>query len=186
VAWAQKYQARFAKPLLNQLIAIIQRDQAAALAVVNARRAADGLPALKAVTEYHKVSLPRTKLPWLTLAIDGDTFTHESEDMTREQLVEISLELDAGQFDTEHAQDDAQDYAWMLDMVVTTAPLSDWTAALAITHKTVPSGTTSPSAAANVEAVLVNGHRPQIRAAEGIDGPVMHISLPLEFYMEET
>src|SRR3989442_13056807 len=34
----QRYQAQFAKQLVNQLIAILQRDQQAALAVLNASR----------------------------------------------------------------------------------------------------------------------------------------------------
>ena len=35
-----RYQAGFAKPLVNQLIAILQRDQQAALDIVNAARPA--------------------------------------------------------------------------------------------------------------------------------------------------
>ena len=36
----QKYQAQFAKPLVDQLIAVFQRDQQAALDIVNAARPA--------------------------------------------------------------------------------------------------------------------------------------------------
>src|SRR5947207_965201 len=111
----------FAKPLINQLIAIIQSDQAAGLAAANAERAAVGNAALDPIAEFHKGPGTRTAFPWLTLSVDGVTFEQEAEVFTRQSKCKISLVLDVGQFDQEMAQDNAQDYARMLDMIVTSA-----------------------------------------------------------------
>src|SRR2546428_11802239 len=102
------YNALFAKPLLNQCIALIQRDQANALAVINAARVAAGNAALDPIEQFHKGPGTRTAFPWLTLSLDGVTFDREAEVFTRHSTSKISLVLDAGQFDQEMAQDDAQ------------------------------------------------------------------------------
>src|ERR1019366_9717775 len=65
MAWVQAHNAQFGKPLVNQLIAIIQRDQAAALTVVNAARAMDGNQPLGPIAEFHKGPGVRTGWPWL-------------------------------------------------------------------------------------------------------------------------
>src|SRR5947209_6267366 len=117
------YSALFAKPLLNQLIAIIQRDQAAAIAIVNG--------SLQTINEFHKGPGMRTAYPWLTLAVDGMSFDRAAHPQTRHEFARVSLALDVGQFDQEFAQDNAQDYARMLDVAITSAPSSDWTAPLA-------------------------------------------------------
>lgn len=171
------YNAFFAKPLLNQLIAIIQRDQAAAIAIVN--------PALAPISEFHKGPGLRTAFPWLTLAVDTTVFDLESQ-QDRAQRCLISLALDVGQFDQELAQDNAQDYARMLDVVITTATTADWETTLPITHETAPSGTTSPNAAGSVKAVLVESHRYGLVSAQGIDIPVLRVTLLLQFQLEET
>src|SRR5713226_3759162 len=101
------YSALFAKPLLNQLIAIIQRDQVAAIAIVN--------PSLSPINEFHKGPGLRTAFPWLTLAVDGVSFDREAQTFTRHQTARVSLALDVGQFDQELAQDNAQDYARVVD-----------------------------------------------------------------------
>ena len=56
------YNATFAKPLVNQLIAIIQRDQASALGIVN--------PSLSPIAEFHKGPGTRTAFPWLVVSVD--------------------------------------------------------------------------------------------------------------------
>ena len=131
MAWTQAYNAQFAKPLVNQLIAIIQRDQTAALAVVNAARMVDGNAPLVALAELHKGPAPRTGWPWLTLEIGPTQFDRDADKTTRQHEVRIDLALDTGQYDQEMAQEDAQDYARLLDMIITSAgpwpALGDWT-----------------------------------------------------------
>lgn len=177
MGYTPQWNALFAKPLLNQAIAIIQRDQAAALAIVN--------PALSPIAEFHKGPGLRTVFPWLTLSLDGLAF---AEDVlgTRQSRPRIALTLEVGQFDQELAQDNAQDYARVLDMVITTASDSDWEKPLPISQETVPSGMTSPNATGSVKEVYVESHRYSLVTLEAIETPVLRVAVNLEFVLEET
>ena len=104
MSWQQAYNAQFAKPLVNQLIAIIQRDQAAALTVINAARAADGMQALSPIAEFHKGPGSRTGWPWLFMEIGPTNFNRDDDKATRHHEVRINLALDTGQFDLEMTQ----------------------------------------------------------------------------------
>ncbi len=177
------WNATFAKPLLNQLIAIIQRDQAAAIAIVNS--------ALNPINEFHKGPGLRTAFPWLTLAVEGVAFDPTAEGFTRRQQARVSLALDVGQFDQEMAQDNAQDYARVLDMIVTSAgpqpsSLADWITALPISHETVPGGTTAPNAAGSVKEVFVESHAYSLVAGQNIEIPVLRVTINVLFDLEET
>jgi len=171
------YNALFAKPLLNQLIAILQRDQAAAISVVN--------PALVPINEFHKGPGARTAFPWLTLAADSTEFDRESPH-TRRSVTRAALALDVGQFDQEMAQDNAQDYARVLDTVITSAPLSDFTTSLPITHETVPGGMTTPPAAGSVKEVFVESHAYGLVTLQNIEIPALRVTLAVLFELEET
>lgn len=171
------WNARFAKPLLNQVIALIQRDQAATLGIVN--------PQLAPITYFCKGPASRTAFPWLTLAADSTVFDHESLG-TRTSTTRVALVLDVGQYDPEMAQDNAQDYARLLDTVVTSATPSDWETPLPIVHSTVPSGTTVPAAAGSVKEVFVESHSYSSVALKEIESPVMSVTLKVQFVLEET
>ena len=190
MSWTQAYNAQFAKPLVNQLIAIIQRDQAAALSVVNAARAVDGNQPLSAITEFHKSPGSRTGWPWLSLEIGPTNFERGDDKTTRHHEVRINLALDTGQYDQEMAQEDAQDYARLLDMIITSAGLwpsyGDWTTPLPIRHETVPSAVTVPNAVGSVDDVFVDSHTPAQVSVPGIDAPVMRVTLAVLFELEET
>jgi hypothetical protein len=189
MSWTQAYQAQFAKPLVNQLIAIIQRDQAAALTVINAARAADGKQALSPFEEFHKGPGSRAGWPWLFLEIGPTNFNRDDDKATRHHEVRINLALDTGQFDLEMAQEDAQDYARLLDMIITSAgpwpSLGDWTTSLPIQHETVPSGTTKPNASGTVNDVFVESHVPGKVSVPEVDAPVMRVTLTVLFELEE-
>jgi hypothetical protein len=189
MSWNPAYQAQFAKPMVNQLIAIIQRDQASALAVINAARAMDGNPPLDPIVEIHKGPGVRNSWPWLYLDVGPTTLNRDSDKTVRHYELRITLTLDSGQYDQEMAQEDAQDYARMLDMVITSAgpwpSLGDWTAALAIQHETVQSGVTVPPAAGSVNDVFVESHVPGKVSVPGVEAPVMRISLTVMFELEE-
>src|ERR1017187_7410250 len=105
--WTSIYQAQFAKPLLNQTIALIQRDQAAALAAINADRAADGNELLTAIAEFHKGPGARSGWPWLYLELLPIQFDHQAGPANyRHSIARMVLDLDCGQFDQEMAQED--------------------------------------------------------------------------------
>jgi hypothetical protein len=190
MSWSSAYQARFAKPLVNQVIALIQRDQASALTVINAARGAEGNPPLCPITEFHKGPGEARGWPWLYLGIGPTTFNRSSDKAVRESEVRITLALDVGQYDQEMAQQDAQDYARLLDMIITSAgpwpSLADWTSALAIQHETVPHGVTTPPAAGTVNDVFVESHIPSPVSLHGGESPIMRISLTVLFELEEV
>jgi hypothetical protein len=190
MSWTQAYNALFAKPLVNQLIAIIQRDQASALSVINTARAADGNQPLSPITEFHKGPGSRTGWPWLSFEIGPTGFDREGDKATRHHEVRINLVLDTGQYDQEMAQEDAQDYARMLDMVITSAgawpSYGDWTTPLPIQHETMPSAVTAPNAGGSVDDVFVESHTPAQVAVPGVDAPIMRITLAVLLELEET
>ncbi len=190
MSWTPAYQAQFAKPLVSQLIAIIQRDQTAALAVINAARAADGNQPLDPIREFHKGPGPRTGWPWLYLEIGPTNFDRNAGKTTRHHEVRIVLALDTGRYDQEMVQEDAQDYARLLDMIITSAgpwpSLADWTAALPIQHETVQSGTTVPNVSGTINEVFVESHVPGKVSVPDMDVPVMRVTLTVVFELEET
>lgn len=171
----------FTKPLLNQVIAIIQRDQAAAIALVN--------PTLEPIAEFHKGPGTRTAFPWLTVGLVHDSFDREAQTFTRRQVTRLNLSLDVGQFDNELAQDNAADYARVLDMVIASAgpepTLVDWMAALPIYHETVPTGITTPNAAGTVKDVFVEDHQYSVVNRDQLEKPVMNVTLTVLFELEE-
>src|SRR6516162_8585374 len=187
MAYIAAYSALFAKPLLNQLIAVIQRDQAGAIALVNST--------LSPVAEFHKGPGMRTAFPWLTATLEGITFDEEVPSYPssgpRRWDARVSLSLDVGQFDQEMAQDNAQDYARVLDMIVTSAdlngsgPLSSWLTALPITHETVPSGTTTPNASETFKEVFIASQRYSLTTRNEIETPVLTVTTSVIFRLQE-
>lgn len=171
------WNATFAKPLLNQVIALIQRDQAAAIGIVNAQ--------LAPINNFCKGPESRTAFPWLMLTADSTVFDHGALG-TRASTAHVAMALDVGQFDQEMAQDNAQDYARVLDMVVTSATLSDWEAPLPIVHCTVPAGTTTPPAAGSVKEVFVESHGYSSVTLKEIESPVLNVTVKVQFVLEET
>lgn len=172
------YNALFAKSLVNQCIAIIQRDQASAMAIVNTN--------LAPITEFHKGPGVRTALPWLMITADGVVFDEDAHPFIRSQQASISLALDVGQFDQEMAQDNAQDYGRVLDMIITTATRADWVMSLPIVHETVPGGMTAPGAVGSLKEVFVVSHRYSQLTAQEIQAPILRVTLALRFRLEET
>jgi hypothetical protein len=177
MSYTPAWNATFGKPLLNQLIAIIQRDQAAAISIVN--------PQLASISYFCKGPATRTGFPWLTLAADSAVFDHEASG-TRKSVIRVALTLDVGQFEGEMAVDNAQDYARMLDVVVTSASSSDFETALPIVHLTVPGGWTSPPAAGSVKEAWVESHNYTSVRPKEIEVPVICVTLKIQFVLEET
>ena len=137
-----KYSARFAKPLVDQLIAIFQRDQQAAFDVVNARRPA-GRP-LGAFAAFLKEAAPIQNWPALVLVAQQVSFDAESDAGLRSESVHFFCAAALAGMDPEWLAEDAMDTLRVLDLVLTSVPLSDFYTPLAISHTTVPGGLTTP------------------------------------------
>jgi hypothetical protein len=168
--------ALYAKPLLNQTVAIIQRDQASAIAIVN--------PEMQPISEFHKGPGLRTAFPWLVLALTGERFNPDAT-LLRDSMATIALALDVATFDQEWAQERASDYARLLDMIVMSAGPQDWETSLPITLETVPSGMTTPNAAGSVKEVFVAAHSFSLVTTPQIETPVLRVTLSVVFHLSE-
>jgi len=136
-----RYQAGFAKPLVNQLIAIMQRDQQAALDLVNAARPAGR--ALKPFAAFYKEAGTVQNWPAVVLVAQEVAFDADSDADLRAQTLRFLCAMAITGTDSEWLAEDALDYLRAMDMVLTSAPLGDFYLPLAIDHRTVPDGATS-------------------------------------------
>jgi len=179
-----------AKPGLNQIIAVIQKYQQTVISAINADREAGGEQPLQPIQEFHKGPKVRTAYPWLTVAYEGTAFTESSEQTTEQHLMFV-VQLEAGDFDSEYAQDAAIDYMRALHAIfakVAGPPpsFSDWESQLPIQHETVPSNVTAPWPVGTVKQIFVEREEQMLVRREGADKPAVEVSLTLRFDLEET
>jgi hypothetical protein len=191
MAWTQKYNALFVRPLIDQVIAIIQRDQASAIAAVAAPNGSgSSSPPLQPITEFHKGPVVPVAPLWMYLSAGGIRFDRESWD-TRHYLATLQLALYVGQVDPDQGQQLIFDYGRMLDMVLTSAGpppgFGDWTSPLPIAWPPGASpATTTPPAAGSVKDVFVESHEYQpVRLGES-EMPLWRVVLNVLFEMEEV
>lgn len=173
--------ALLAKPCLNQLIAVIQKYQASVIAEIN--------PALPQIEEFHKGPKFRTAFPWVTVAYEGTVFD-ESSEQTRKQQIVVTLTLEAGEFDSELAQDQAIDYLRVLDHIISGVAgpppaWTDWETSLPIVHETVPSGATVPFTTGSVKEIFIEHEDQSLVLKDEIETPVIQVSLQIRFDLEE-
>ena len=173
--------ALLAKPALNQSIAVIQKYQGAAIAAIN--------PNLTPIQEFHKGPKWRTAFPWMTFAYGGTEFSENSQ-QTRQQSISTVITLEASNFDSEYAQDNAIDYLRVIDHILTNmagydSAYMDWITPLAIVQETVPSGITTPWAQGTVKEIFVERHEQSLVLREEQETPVIQVSLHVRFDLEE-
>ena len=136
----QRYQATFARPLVDQLIAILQRDQQAALDTVNATRPTDR--PLGPFAAFLKEGAPIQNWPALVLVAQQVDFDVSSDIGLRTETLSFYCAMALLGADPEWLAEDAMDMLRVVDMVLTSAPLSDFYTPLPISHITVPGGAT--------------------------------------------
>ncbi|MGD0693714.1 MAG: hypothetical protein ABSB82_02550 [Terriglobia bacterium] len=154
----QRYQAQFAKQLVNQLIAILQRDQQAALAVINASRPPGRT--LNPFAAFFKEAAPIQNWPAIVLVARTAQFDQASDADLRTQTHAFFCAMAISGTDPEWLADDAMDYLHAVDIVLTSVPLGDFYLPLPISHRTVPSGQTSglSSAVSKIQDLRVTRH----------------------------
>ncbi len=136
-----RYQSGFTKPLVNQLLAILERDQQAALDQVNAGRPSGrGLLPFKA---FYKEAAPIQNWPALVLMAPETTFDLNSDPDLRTESVRFVCALAITGSDPEWLADDAMDYLRTVDIVLSSAPLADFYVPLTVSHRTLPGGATA-------------------------------------------
>jgi len=137
----QKYKATFARPLVDQLIAIFQRDQQAALDIVNATRPA-GRPLLP-FASFLKEAMPIQNWPALVLVAQQVNFDPAGDIDLRAETLTFYCATALMGADPEWLAEDAMDTLRVVDLVLTSASLADFYTPLPISHTTVPGGATS-------------------------------------------
>jgi hypothetical protein len=153
-----RYQAQFAKPLVNQLIAILQRDQQAVLDSVNAGRPPGR--ELKPFAAFHKEVVTVQNWPALVLVAQETAFEATSDADLRTQTVRFICALAIAGTDPEWLSEDAMDYLRAVDIVLTSALLGDFYVPLSINHRTVPEGETTglDSAVSKIQDLRILRH----------------------------
>jgi hypothetical protein len=153
-----RYQAQFAKPLVNQLLAVLQRDQEAALDLVNAGRPAGR--ALKPFVAFHKEAAPIQNWPALVLVAQENSFDESSDSDLRTQTLRFFCALALTGSDPEWLAEDAMDYLRVVDMILTSFPLDDFYRPLPLNHRTAVSGETTglDPAVAKVQDLRISRH----------------------------
>jgi hypothetical protein len=137
----QKYQASFAKPIVDQLIAIFQRDQQTALDIVNSTRPA-GRP-LGPFAAFLKEATPIQNWPALVLVAQQVDFDLVSDIDLRTETLSFYCAMALMGTDPEWLAEDAMGTLRVVDLVLASAPLEDFYTPLPISHTTVPDGTTT-------------------------------------------
>jgi len=173
------WNATFAKPLLDQIIALVQRDQAAAIAIVN--------PTITdTIVQFHKGDAPRIQLPHFTVWAHSSQFSLEAQS-ARQSSNQVTVVVDVGSADQELAQELAWDWARIIDIILTSATPEDWWTPLAITYFDQPdAGTTSPPAQGSLMAVLPLQIVVSTAEVEGLDKPLVRAEWIGRFDLEET
>ena len=177
-----RYQARFAKPLVNQLIALLQRDQQAALDIVNAARPPGR--DLKPFAAFYKEAAPIQNWPALVVVAQEDSFDSASDADLRTQSVRFFCALAITGMDPEWLAEDAMDYLRAVDIVLTSAPLADFYAPLPIEHRTVPGGETAGLDAATSKILDLRITRHDLGALVARRGGALARGPQIEFVVE--
>jgi hypothetical protein len=174
-----RWNSTFAKPLLNQIIALVQRDQAAAIAIVN--------PTISdTIVQFHKGFAPRIQLPHFTVWAHSSQFSLEAQS-TRQSSNKVTVVVDVGSSDQELAQELAWDWGRIIDLILTSATPEDWWTPLPITYfDQQDAGTTTPPAQGTLLAVLPLQIAVSTAQVEGVDKPLVRAEWMGRFDLEET
>jgi hypothetical protein len=177
-----RYQGQFAKPLVNQLLAILERDQPAALDIVNAARPAGR--ALKPFAAFHKEAAPIQNWPALVLVAQEVTFDAASDPDLRTQTLRFFCALAITGSDPEWLAEDAMDYLRAVDIILASAPLADFYTPLPLNHRTVPGGQTTglDSSVSKVQDLRITRH--DLGALVGRRGGALARGPQIEFIIE--
>ncbi len=172
---------QLARPLVNQIIAIVQRDQVAFIAAVN--------PSLRPIQEFHKGPRVRVAMPWMTVGYRSTDFDDSWEQIIKEGA-QIDINLETGAFDSELSQDAAMDYLVVLDGILRSAgppyAYTDWVTPLPIVHESVPFGLTSPLPVGSIKQILIAREDLDVVIRQGQTRPVMSVTIELHVHFAEN
>jgi len=121
--WSSVYQARYTKPIVRQMMAVVQRDQRAALDFVG------GAGVLPSIVAYQLAPLSTPQFPALMIAPERTAFDHEAVG-SRHSANRFYLAIAVTNHNRQVTAELIQDYVLAMDAVFNTVPLSDFSLAL--------------------------------------------------------
>jgi hypothetical protein len=182
------YNALFADGLVEQVIALTQANQAAA---IDALGVTPQFGTLDYIADYHKGPTPAPNYPSLIVVAGEPSFDPESSAAERDYLVAITLFLDIRIMDPDQLADWSYKYARVLDQIFSTitnktTDLTPFTTAQPITWplNTAPRSTT-PFGVGSVCKLFIHAHHIGILPADESAIPGHRIGIPMEFHMVE-
>lgn len=151
--WTPSYAATYTKALIRQLVALVQRDQRAALDYVGGTD--NPLPS---IVNYQVAFSPLNQFPALLIAPLDSTFTWEAVG-TRQSANRIFVAIACAHQDTQALGELVQDYVRALDLLLMSLPLSDFYTSLPINLPMLAGQlVTTPLLAGTVKELFVLGH----------------------------
>lgn len=191
MTWQARYKLTLGFTLIDQLVALIQRDQAAALAYVLAH-----FPALPAGVTVAPIQMffrgpgAKPQPPYIVVAVNGPDYDLEAEPPLRGKHA-WTVVCDCGDFDNEDVVWQAQVYALMLMQILSASlygpGLSDLYAALSLTENDgATHRTTVPPSGGAVMSCLVHGAKLEIQAGnEERPTPLLRVAITGTFELND-
>lgn len=153
MAWAAKYEAKFSRPIVRQLVAIVQRDQRAALDWVG------GANVLAGFVDYAFAERAIRQFPGLLITPARIDFSEESVGSLSEVLL-LGCAIAIAHQDAELLGEQIQDYTRAVDAIFQAIGPADWAADLTLTHPMFSGGSISTGglSAGTVRRLFVAAH----------------------------
>jgi hypothetical protein len=188
------FKALFGGALVEQLIALIQNNQQAAIAAYAALPGGftpfnNGV--FDQIVDFHKGKVSAPQYPCLTVTASDPVFNVSADPYFRDYNIAAMVHLELSYPDSEQTADWAYHYERILDQIVSTATAAFSSVAVFETAQSItwpnntPERQTTPYAPGSVKSMLVHSpHTGQV-AGDASATPVMRISMPIEFHMIE-
>ena len=191
-AFQPSFSALFSGGLVEQCIAIVQNNQAAAIAAYASGAFSPQFGGvLDNIADYHKGIIASPNYPCCTVVAADEEPDLEQQVVVRKYKGAIFVHLDISYTDPDQLADWSYHYARVLDQIFSTVTYKFTSSIIFETSQAItwPGGTASRSTAAFAQGSvkLATVSRPHIGLVPGeaSSTPVQRISLALEFEMEE-
>jgi len=181
------FNALFADGLVEQVIAIIQNNQAAAIAAYGTTP----FGGLDEIGDYHKGPVAAPNFPCCTVVAGEPVFDPESSTGVRDYVLPVTVFLDLRLTDPDQLADWSYKYARVLDQIISTVTskgddLTAFSTAQAITWPpNTAARLTTPFAAGAVKNLFIHMHHIGLLPGDESQIPGHRISIPMEFHLIE-
>lgn len=178
MSWQSKYNAKFTKQVVRQLVAIIQRDQRAALDFVG------GAGVLPDFVGYYVAAAPIKQFPTVLVAPMESQFVPDAVG-SLESANRFYVAVGVANQDPQVLADLVQDYIRAVDAILNTVPLPDFYAAIPITLQHSSDTVTQALEAGSLKDLFLVSHTyNEIR--QGANGFQMTAVIEVHIHREET